>query len=573
MTKKTLYLMLLLCMLTGITYGQGVNFVWAQSIGSGGILDGQDIATDDDGNVYTVGTIVGGADFDTGPGTYNLYSNPRRLFVSKINSSGYFEWAKLVDGATVPMWSKGYHVDVDGAGNVYVTGGYDATGDFDPGPAVFNLTAGGGLINMFILKLDSDGDFIWAKSFDGSYLSHCHQHVVDDAGNMYLTGEFAGTVDFDPGPGVQNLTHTSSIFDGFVLKLDANGDFVWVQPIGGGTSWSTWANAITVDDQGNVYTTGVFDGTMDFDPGPGVSNLSSYGSDDVFIQKLDANGDFVWAKSVGGADLDDALSITLDASNNVLVSGSFLSVADFDPGPNNFNIFATLGDGGFVLKLDNNGDFVWAKGILSTGGTTNLSHDILVDTLNNIFTLGTYTGSYDFDPGTGLHELNSAGGTDSYVLKLDSTGSFAWAGSIGGPSNFEGSLGGTIDRQGNIISTGRYDGTVDFDPGPGVFSHMSINVDLFILKLSACETSVGIAESNTVQQAIAYPNPTSGVVTLDLEDIKDATIKVLNINGQVVYQQAQVNGIHQFELVASPGVYTIEVSTATIRKYVKLVKQ
>ncbi len=571
MKKKAFYLLLLICTLNGTTYGQGVNFVWAQSIGSGGILDGHDVATDDDGNVYTVGTLVGGADFNTGPGTYNLYSNPERMFVLKINSSGYFEWAKLVDGAKVTSWSK-YNIDVDSASNVYISGDFESSGDFDPGPAVFNLTASG-YNDVFILKLDSDGDFMWAKSLEGTSFTYCNEHVVDDVGNVYLTGEFGGTVDFDPGSGAHTLTPASTIRDGFVLKLGANGDFVWVQPIGGGTSWSTWANAITIDNQGNLYTAGVFDGTLDFDPGPGVTNLTSYGSDDVFIQKLDANGDFVWAKSVGGGDADDALSIALDASNNVLVSGYFLSVADFDPGPNNFTLNATLGDGGFVLKLDNNGDFVWAKGILSTGGTTNLSHDILVDTLNNIFTLGTYTGSYDFDPGTGSHEFNSAGGFDSYILKLDSTGSFAWASSIGGTSNLDRSSGGTIDRQGNIISTGRYEGTVDFDPGPGVFSHMSINVDLFILKLSACETSVGIAESNTVQQAIAYPNPTSGVVTLDLEDIKDATIKVLNINGQVVYQQAQVNGIHQFELVAAPGVYTIEITTADVRKYVKLIKQ
>ncbi len=570
MKKKILFSMFLLCVFIGTTYSQGNDFLWANSAGgNGSIVFGKSITTDNAGNIYTSGFFVGAADFNPGVGTYNLSAPSGSVFVQKVDPSGNFIWAKKIPGAAYGITA---YIDVDDDENVYLSGYFQNTGDFDPGPAIHNLTSNGGS-DIFILKLNSSGNFVWAKSIGANGSDIATELTVDNIGNLHITGSHTDTVDFDPGAGIFNLNNSGGGPNVFVLKLDDNGDFVWAKSVNGTHSVG---QAIKVDGQGNVYTSGRFESIVDFDPGTGVFNLTSNGYRDVFIQKLDVNGNFVWAKSIGGILTDEVHAISLDASNNVLIFGVFQYTVDFDPGPDNFILSTNNSPSMYVLKLNDNGDFVWAKVILGDLGFT-WNGSLVTDSLNNIFLFTTISGSYDLDPGAGSHVVSTSGDydRDGAMIKLDSIGSFAWG------SNFltevttdQGFYDATIDPQGNIISTGYFGATVDFDSGVNDHYLNAIgDVDAFLLKLSPCETSVGIAESNAAHSVIAYPNPTSGNIAIDLEDIKDATIKVLNISGQVVYQQAQVNGIHQFELAAAPGVYTIEVTAESIRKYVKLIKQ
>src|SRR5690606_23904636 len=143
-----------------------------------------------------------------------------------------------------------------------------------------------------------------------------------------------GTVDFDPGVGVYNLT-SLGYDDIFIQKLDSNGDFLWAKRMG--STGSNIGHSIAVDTAGNVYTTGTFGGTVDFDPGVGTFNLTSAGGVDIFIQKLDSNGDFLWAKRMGGIGREQGSSITIDALGNVYTTGSFEEEVDFDPGVGIYN--------------------------------------------------------------------------------------------------------------------------------------------------------------------------------------------------------------------------------------------
>ena len=128
-----------------------------------------------------------------------------------------------------------------------------------------------------------------------------------------------------------SLTHAA-----FVLNAQTP-NFKWAKQMGGGGS------SITLDALGNVFMTGGFSGTVDFDPGPGTFNLSSAGSNDIVIQKLDSSGNFIWAKSLGGSEGDGSLSITADASGNVYTTGWFIGTADFDPGTGAF-LLSAVGD-------------------------------------------------------------------------------------------------------------------------------------------------------------------------------------------------------------------------------------
>ncbi|MBL4651217.1 MAG: SBBP repeat-containing protein, partial [Aureispira sp.] len=247
-----------------------------------------------------------------------------------------FEWAKNI-GST--MIVEGNAITVDASGNIYTAGGFKETANFNPGTGISNLTAIGDF-DIFIQKLDAQGNLLWIKSIGGANEDQANSIVVDNSGNLYITGTFQGTVDFDPNAGIFNLTASGNSI--FVLKLDLLGNLVWAKNMGDiGTSEGT---SIQVDGLGNVYTTGYFYGTVDFDPNAGIFNLTVVGgNNDIFVQKLDAGGNLVWAKSMGGISEDKGTSIALDSLGNVYTTGYFAGTVDFDP---NVGVFILNPTGG-----------------------------------------------------------------------------------------------------------------------------------------------------------------------------------------------------------------------------------
>jgi hypothetical protein len=142
---------------------------------------------------------------------------------------------------------------------------------------------------IFFQKNISSQSFEWAHALGSNEIDHINAHTTDQNGNIYITGSFKGTVDFDPGNGTNNLTAVGES-DVFIQKLDPSGNLLWVKSIGGSNFDS--GLDLTTDVNGNVFTTGTFKGTVDFDPGNGVQNLTSNGQYDVFIQKLNSVGNF-----------------------------------------------------------------------------------------------------------------------------------------------------------------------------------------------------------------------------------------------------------------------------------------
>ena len=325
------------------------------------------------------------------------------------------EWVKTFGGKYSDY---GFFIAIDSEGNVYTTGYFSETVDFDPGTGVTNLSAVGE-IDVFIQKLDAQGNFLWAKSFGGKNYAYTASIAIDDVGNVYTIGNFSDTVDFDPGMGVTNLNSVGKT-DIFILKLDAQGDFLWAKSFGGtGRGLGT---SIAIDAANNVYTAGYFSGTVDFDPGIGVVNLSSVGQEDIFIQKLDANGNFLWAKSFGGILNDRGNFLAIDDANNVYTTGSFVSTVDFDPGIGVTNLSALGSYDIFIQKLDAQGNFLWAKSMGKYNDDVGIS--IAIDAMGNIFTTGYFIGTVDFDPGIGVTNLSSIGDLDIFIQKLDKNGNF-----------------------------------------------------------------------------------------------------------------------------------------------------
>lgn len=387
-----------------------------------------------------------------------------------------FGWARQLGG---PEADVGYDVAADGAGNVYVAGYFNGVVDFDPGAGVANLTSGGG-DEIFVAKFDSTGSLIWARRMGGADHERADDIAIDAGGDVYATGWFAGTADFDPGGGTSNLTATGE-HSAFVVKLDSSGNFAWAKMLGG--AGSSEGAGIAVDANGNVYSAGTFSGETDFDPGAGVSNLTSAGDDDGYVSKLDSTGAFVWARLLGGPGNENAAGLALDAAGNVLTTGAFEATADFDPGAGTANMTSAGASDVFVSKLDGAGNFVWARRF--GGSASDYGHAVAVDGNGNVHTTGSFAGSVDFDPGGGIVRLISDGSDDAFVSKLSSQGVFVWAGRMGGADLQRGAA-VAVDGSSNVYIAGMFQATADFDPGPGVFSLTAAGEgDAFVAKLAS----------------------------------------------------------------------------------------
>lgn len=223
--------------------------------------------------------------------------------------------------------------------------------------------------------------FQWAGAFFAN--SKANSIKTDINGNVYTTGVFTGTVDFDPGAGVYNLVSAGSN-DIFISKLDAYGNFVWAKSMGG--IGSEEGRSITADSLGGVYITGLFENTADFDPGPAVFNMISQNYEDIFICKLDSNGNFVWALRFGSSiGNDEGHSITTDVIGNIYITGFFSYTSDFDPGPGVLNMTAAGYGDIFIIKLDSNGNLVWAN--KSGDPITDWGYHLIVDDVGQTYIL------------------------------------------------------------------------------------------------------------------------------------------------------------------------------------------
>lgn len=550
------------------------------------------------------------------------------LFITLQLFSQSFQWANSFGGTAA---DRVYSVKVDDQGNVYTTGSFNDSVDFDPGPGTFTLVSNGA-DDVFIQKVDASGNFLWAKSFGGNLLDIGQSIAIDELGNVYTTGAFRGTVDFDPGAGVFNLTTN---FNGgvFVQKLDSLGNFIWARSFGG----SSLGSSICLDDSSNVYTLGIFNNSVDFDPGSTVFNLSSQGRSDVFVQKMDSAGNFRWARSWGGSNTDNGYSMSLDAFGNIYTSGTFTDTididpgtantqlisngstdifvqkmdrsgnfiwgkafggisidegksiitnskgdsyvtglfsqtVDFDPGPGTQNLSSSGGWDTYVLKLNSAGNFVWARSFISS--STNDARGIGIDNDGNVYTTGRFFGTVDFDPSTTNASVSSNGVSDLYIHKLDSFGNFSWVQSIGGTS-FEAGDAICIDQNENVYIGGAFFFTVDFDPGNGVNNLSAVGRDdIFVLKLSQNISTDLNDQGNEIKVSI-YPNPTKDIIKLRFdESLSQMEIRLFNAEGKLISSIGKAEGgKEQIEINGAPGIYFLNLSTPNSKRIIKVIKE
>jgi len=333
----------------------------------------------------------------------------------------------------------------------------------------------------WIANSSAQPNWLWANSTGGVSNDNGNSIATDALGNIFTTGGFTGTVDFDPGMPVVVLSSLPGSTAAFISKTDSLGDFGWAKAFSGvAGSGGASITSMVLDAAGNIYTTGNFFGSVDFDPDTGTYTLSGGGT---FISKLDANGNFSWARQLDIIGNAKSIALSTAGSGALYTTGNFFGNGDFDPGAGTFTIAsAGLSDDIYVSKLDTQGNFVWARCMGGTG--TDLGFSIQADGSGNVFVTGDFDGTCDFDPDTGTYNLISTGGHDIFVARLNVAGDLIWARQMGGTGNDEGwSI--AVDPSGNnLYSTGRFEGSGDFDPGPNTYNlSISGNFSIYISKL------------------------------------------------------------------------------------------
>jgi hypothetical protein len=382
-----------------------------------------------------------------------------------------------------------------------------------------------------------NGNLVWAKQFLTSFLVEPGAIAIDAYGNVITVGHYEGIADFDPGAGSLNFSGDGA----YITKLDSAGILIWAKQLAHPASQSPLssciAKSLVLDSLGNVYATGNFIDTVDFDPGLGNYNLIGDYYGDAFICKLDAAGNFSWAKPFYGNGNEYGVTIALDASGNVYTSGVLNATADFDPGVGTYNLgSAGIGNfDGYISKLNASGDFVWAKQLGGAVGSGLFISSIVLDADSHVYTIGNFSQTVDFDPGPLTYKLTSSGLYDVFISKLDNSGNFVSTLQFVG-SGFNDGRSLAIDNEGNIFATGNFKATTDFDPKAGVFNLTSNGADdIFIIKLqNEFDNTTSINEDSWTSKINLYPNPTQNIINIKVnpEDL-GLPIKLFDIYGKL----------------------------------------
>jgi len=531
MKRTFLFVLLLFC--TTFIFAQSDVWQWAKQAGGTYWDEGCDIAIDSSGNSYVTGCFYGTASF----GSTNLTSSGQDdIFVAKLDSSGNWLWAKKAGGA---YYDYGLGIATDSSGNSYVTGCFYGTASFGS----TNLTSSG-QDDIFVAKLDSSGNWLWTKQAGGTNYDGGYSIAIDSYGNSYVTGYFRGTASF----GSTTLT-SSGESDIFVAKLDSSGNWLWAKKAGG-TDYD-YGYGIAIDSSGNSYVTGYFQGIASF--GPYYKTTS--GGSDIFVTKLDGDGNWLWAKKAGGAYYDYGYSIATDSSGNCYVTGYFKETASFG----DINLTSSESYDIFVAKLDSSGNWLWTK---QAGGTINdEGHGIAIDSSGNSYVTGYFWETASF----GSTELTSSGDYDIFVAKLDSIGNWLGAKKAGG-TLWDWSNGIATDSSGNTYLTGYFSGTASFG---NITLTSSGSSDIFVAKayIPYDSNDIVVVEETTGLGAI-YPNPFNPVANIpyNLSEISDADFYIYNVKGQLVrhinvgpqhpgYYQISWNGKDDNDKSCSSGIY------------------
>ena len=396
-----------------VKYDTNGNALWAKSAGGNDYDLGNSITTDASGNVFITGmfesdTITFGTTVLTNADNTGLYED---IFIAKYDTNGNLLWAKSAGGTAADVSNS---VATDTNGNVFITGYFHSPAITFGSTTLTNTTAL--YEDVFIVKYDTSGNMIWAKSSGSSSSSSPSDRgqsvATDTSGNVFMTGYFEGaSITF----GTTTLTNTYADFgDVFIVKYDANGNVLWSKSVGSISDDSGYS--VATDTSGNVFISGYFKG---FSITFGTITLANVNQSFIFtkenfIAKYNAAGNFLWARSASGTSDDYGRGITTDTAGNAYIIGDFFSpTITFES--TTLTKAGPLSQDIFMVKYDPSGNVDWAESAGNIGNESGLG--IATDTNNNIYLTGSFSApSITF----GINTLTNVGNIDVFIAKVDS---------------------------------------------------------------------------------------------------------------------------------------------------------
>lgn len=413
------------------------NFHWAQSLGGSHNDRAHRVVTDGNGNSYITGYLASiNAMFGPNTATNNSTSAYEQMFIAKFNRSGSNLWVRTAGGVD---HDEGRAVAVDGAGNVYVTGGFGSNSAFDS----TNLIAHG-FSDVFIAKYDAEGNFLWVRqAWSTGFPLAKGLAIVTHGTNVYVAGQCEGGINF----GGVLLTNT----DLFLAKYNEAGDLLSARNVGYDPDYNSapYAYDIAVDADENCYIASDFSDPQFTIGGTTLTRTGRWR--DGLLSKWDSNGNLLWFKQVTEGFFGACLGVRLNPNGNVAVLGRTLAQGAFAG-------FAVAND--FLANLSSTGGVIWVRSISTNGQMFSFASDLAGASFvtGNIFPGGTAIG--------GQFVTNSSLVALPFVAKFDTSGTLAWVKSAEVTSTNDGyntAYGIDVDPSGAIYIAGQSDAVLRFD--------------------------------------------------------------------------------------------------------------
>ncbi len=512
-----------------VTLNNAQTFKWANKIGGDFYANIESISSKGS-DIFTTGFFKGTVDFDPGNSVNDITSQGSHdIFIQKLDENGNQLWTKTIGGTGSDLGRKvnNHH------SHVIVTGTFSDTVDFDPGTGVVQKISKGDR-DVFVLALDQSGDFLWVKTFGGTYNENFGSQELDNANDIVLTGSFADTMEIDVN-GTPKTFVSKGSSDIFVLKMDLTTAVVsWVKTIGG--SGDNAGIGVAIKSNRNILLTARFKNNLDANPdtsSSAVFNLSSYTGHNACLIELTEFGDFVNGFAFGNTSDMEPYDLEIDNNENIYLTGYFKATTDFDLKSGVTNITSNGGQDCFIVKLNSSKDLIWAKTF--GGNQVDQSFELEVGANGAVYTTGRFSNTVDFDPGTGTENRTTISSAyDIFVQKLNSAGDFELVYTFGSSGSDIGK-GLELDIMGNLYVSGEFLDAVDFDPSAGstILTGASSTTNGFLLSFYDAQ-SVGTDEYSLTHSVIVYPNPVQNRLFIALEEDKITKANIFDLSGKLV---------------------------------------
>ncbi len=524
----------LLLSLTSTASGQ-----YLSQISSFSTVVNNDVAIDSAGNAYVTGAISGSTDFHpsgtTATENFSLSSiGLKDIFIAKYSDTGEPLWGFSIGGiAGGPgLDDEGVAIAVSPAGNVFVTGYFQGTADFDPGDGVAEVTSNG-FRDVFMASYTADGNFRWARGFGGTADDRGHDVGLHENNAVFFTGFFRETGTLSSG---QDALTSAGEEDGFLISMDQDAGLNWLFNYGDFSVDK--GNRVAADGAGNVYLLGVFSRDASFDPAGSADPLSSLsGSQDGVLASYTPAGDFRWAIPIGGALLDGTTGLAVDAEGHAYLTGFFLGSVDF--APRNGPVERTsIGRDIYIARYTSTGTLDWVHPL---GSGFAEGSNIDVNDNGDVLFSGFFTGEIFPNPLSTLR-LTSNGEQDILLASYNADGTFQWATNVGGPLA-EIPSGVAVSPNGDAYLAGYFEDEVDFDAGLDTLLIASAgSFDGFVAQFTP-SGSISVANEPIPTLAgaelHAYPNPAANRVNLKVTSARTGAghVEIVDVLGRVVVRR------------------------------------